>query len=106
MARSIDAPSLKCFRCGPQLNLLDFPGRGFGKHLKNHRFGPFKPGQVLTTMADDFICRCFGAGVQLNKSTRGFPPFIIGPRNNSYSGNRRMVVDHAFDLDRRNVLAP
>ena len=62
-------------------------------------------GHVGAAKIDEILFGCRPAGLEADKGTRGFSPFLIRPCNDSRFHHRRVAIEHALDLDGGNVFA-
>ena len=84
---------------------MDLAGGRLGKVAEYHPRGAFEMGHGFAAVGDDVVLACVLAGPQFDEGARRLAPLFVRRGDHRDGGNRRMPVDDAFDLDRRDVLA-
>src|SRR6185369_6346438 len=88
-----------------QHELLHLAGRGLGQSAEDHGLRAFEVRKPFAAEVDDVLLARGGAFLECHERARRLAPFLVGPRHHRAFQHGRMAVDHALDLDRRDVLA-
>jgi len=94
------APDLRLQRHFPQLEFLDFAGRGLRQFGEHHVARAFVAGEVVAAPGDDVFGGKRRAGAKLDEGARGLAPFLVRLGDDRDGRDRGVLVDRVLDLDR------
>src|SRR3982075_1546743 len=98
-------PASNRLRPFAQDEFLHFARRRHGQVAEHHVAWALEGGEVGAAVGDDLLGRDGGAGLQHHEGAGRLAPFLVGLGDDGGVGDRRMLDDHALDLDGRDVLA-